>query len=213
MKLQKLAGYGPTASIVSGVSLIVFFVLLFFAPPVFGNNRALEAVAAILLLLALTLWPAALLVVGVDLEWLEHPLTHTGRMQASLVAGFIAIFLPVIFVITLVFFSQGQAPSAPIGLLCLCIGVFLLIQNWEARKAGLLHGVLPWIGLVSGGAFVLTGLSFLPTVANVLFMYVFAILFWVIATISFMFWSIWLGIYLRSAEQLPTTPAQAATPA
>jgi hypothetical protein len=211
MRLNALAGFGPTAAFVSGGSMLVALFTFIFAPAVFQNNFGLEIVFAIFLLLAMTLWPAALLVVGVDLEWLEHEATHTGWMQASLIAGFIAIFLPVLFVLSVVFAGTGNLPSLPIGLLGVALGFFLWIQNREARKAGLLHGVLPVIGLISGVAFLVMGVSFLLTFVFAGF-FLTALLGWFVGTISYCFWSIWLGVFLQSAKQLPTVaPAPGAT--
>jgi hypothetical protein len=205
LRLEKLAGYGPIAAVVSGVSLIVCLVILLVGPTIAPNFDAFSVTLVLIAAVAATLWPASLVVVGVDLRWLEHPATHTGRMQASLWAVAIAAVSFPIFGIVIAVASNTSVPAIPLAVLAICMSFYLIVQNWEARKAGLLQGVLPWIGLVSGGCFAIMGFGFVVGLASPIF-FGLGFLGFFAAIVCFSFWSIWLGIRLRGVTQ-PAAPA------
>ena len=202
MRLQSLRGFAPTAAFVAGGCLLLGVLVFIFGPPAFANNPGLEAPLAVVMILALACWPAALTVVGADLEWLEHPATHTGRMQAALVAAVIAMFMPPLVGLVAFLATNTNLPSVPAGVLGFALAVFLIIQNREARKAKLLHGVLPWIGMVAGGAFAVSGLGWLLSLASPLG-YGLAFLGLIAGGLCCLFWSVWLGVVLRRAQRLP----------
>jgi len=196
------------AAIVSGVSLVVCLLVLMFGPvlaPVLNTiSITLVAFAAV----AAATWPAALVVVGLDLDWLEHPQTHTGRMRLSLYAVALAAITFPTFGVLVAVFSTSNSTLPELGLVVLgaCIAFFLLVQNWEARRAGLLHGVLPWLGLVAGGCFALMSAASLAGQVSPIF-FGLAYLAFFAGSICFVFWSIWLGLRLRGATRLPGAPA------
>ena len=207
MKLEWLAGYGPLAAIVSGVALVVCLLVLMFGPVIAPALNAISLTLIAIAAIAAGTWPAALVVVGLDLNWLEHPATHTGRMRLSLYAVALAAVTFPIFGVLVAIFSTSNSTLPELGLVVLgaCIAYFLIVQNWEARRAGLLHGVLPWLGLVAGGCFALMAIASLAGQVSSIF-FGLAFLSFFAGAITFVFWAIWLGIRLRGATPLAATP-------
>ena len=209
MKLERLAGYGPTAALVSGGSLFIALFILIFGP---GIHPAWDGVAVAMVVvaaLAATLWPLSLVVVGLDLEWLEHPDTHTGRLRFSLWAAFLGAFCPLFFALVLIVANNSFLPALPLAVLAADMAIFLIIQNREARKAGLLKGVLPVIGYIAGGGFTLMALGFATSLLSPLAFGLGLIGFFT-GTVSFVFWSIWLGLRLhgeKNAVPIAASPA------
>jgi hypothetical protein len=226
MKLQKLAGYGPTAAFVSAGSLFVLFFLMVFGNPIFTAVPALTIPIYLVWLLALWLWLGALAVLVLDLEWLEHPATTTRWFQVAHWATLAAVFLPVLFGIELVS-DKGWLGTIVVSLLVLCVGLTLLIHNINARRAGLLKGALPWIGIVAGVAYLLVaifenGLTFgiylvwfltsermlQETVfgadppAHGIFAGISIVALW-LGQVFYIAWAIWMGVNLGSSKAAP----------
>ena len=90
------------------------------------------------------------------------------------------------------------------------VGISILVHNWDARRAGILHGVLPWLGIVSGVAMTLAGIGyalFVPIGMMALF-FLIAINFLLLGQVLYMMWAIWLGVKLaRSKVAAPATLA------
>lgn len=191
VKLRRLAGYGSQAATVSGVALAVTLVLLIFAPALFNLSDVFGVVVAALLVLGLTVWMAGMAVVGLDLDWLEHPGTHSGRMLVSLWFAVAGIFVPLLIAIVIATQAPAGVQQLAICLLGLTAGGFLTFHNVEAIRAGLLRGVLPWLGIVAGVAFLVLWLGSLvglfPLIALGFF----------IGTVFYAGWAIWLGRRLR----------------
>jgi hypothetical protein len=195
MKLQKLAGYGPTAAFVSAGSLFVFFFLLLFGYPIFNAVPALTVPIFLVWFSALWLWLGALAVLVFDLEWLEHPATSTRWFQVAHWATLAAVFLPVFFGIAIVT-NNGTLGTIIVSLLALCVGLSLLIHNIEARRAGLLQGSLPWIGIVTGVAFLLVAIGIYTVIIGFVAVW--------LGQVFYITWAIWIGVKLRGTKAAPT---------
>jgi hypothetical protein len=105
--------------------------------------------------------------------------------------------------------SETGLPAMPLAVIGFCTGFFLVVQNLEARRAGLLAGVLPWLGIVAGICFLVMAFGFLLGMAAAAF-FVLASLGWFAGAVTSAGWMIWLGVRLRGANPLPTavgTPA------
>lgn len=90
------------------------------------------------------------------------------------------------------------------------VGLTLLIHNLDGRRAGLLHGVLPWLGTVTGVAYIVAGIgfgSFLLT--PIFYMTGFNVL--VLGEALYIFWAIWMGIKLNTSKAAALTMAVSAT--
>ena len=207
MKLQRLAGYGPTAAFVSAGSLLVFFVLGSMAPVLVKVFP--YVLLAIVFFLALWLWVAALAVVVFDLEWIEHPATSTRWFLVGRWATLLAMVMPIVlglFSLT----NAGVAELAPTYFLLYgSVGLSLLIHNLDARRAGILRGALPWIGTATAVFYLLAAIGY----AIFAFGGPFAI-GWnslQLAVLLYLVWAIWLGVHLlRSKAPAPAAPAASA---
>ena len=189
MKLQRLAGYGPIAAFVSAAALFVVAVIqqVIIPPSIF-------LVTAIVYLVVIATWVGGLTITLFDLEWLEHLKTNTGLFRVALGAALVAMLMPAF--IALIQFAGVAVPYAiPYVVLWLGVGIALLVHNIEGRRAGLLHGALPWIGMAAGVGFVYLGVlqSF------VLFTTSF-VMFWYPALVPtqllYLVWAIWMGVHL-----------------
>lgn len=199
MKLEKLAGYGPAAAFVSAGSLFVFFFLLLFGYSIFTAVHALTFPVYLVWFLALWLWLGAMAVLVFDLEWLEHPATSTRWFQVAHWATLAAAFLPVLFGIAVVT-NSGSFGTIVVSLLALCVGLSLLIHNIDARRAGLLHGFLPWIGIVTGVAYLLVAIGIYAGIGFVALL---------LGQVFYIAWAIGMGVNLRrSKARLAAAPAR-----
>lgn len=199
MKLQRLAGYGPIAAFVSATALFVIAVIqqVMIPPSIF-------LVTAIVYLVVIATWVGGLTVTLFDLEWLEHPKTNTGLFRVALGAALLAMLMPAF--IALIQFAGVAVPYAiPYVVLWLGVGFALFVHNIEGRRAGLLHGVLPWIGMAAGVGFVYLGV----VQSFVLFTMAF-VMFWYNALLPtqvlYLVWAIWMGVHLIRSK----TPARVA---
>lgn len=205
MKLQRLAGYGPIAALVSAVAL--FFVAIIqqvMIPP------SIFLVTAIVFLLLLAIWVGALAVTLFDLEWLEHPKTNTSLFRVALGAALVSMVMPAL--IALIQFAGVAVPfPIPYAVLFGGVGFTMLVHNIEARRHGLLRGALPWIGIAAGAGFVYLGvLQFM-----VLFTTAFVMGWYyglIVTQVLFVIWSVWLGVHLLRAKA-PARVAAAASAA
>ena len=206
MKLQRLAGFGPATAFVSAVALVVTAVFQQVTLP-----PGLLVAEEIVYLLAFFVWVGSLTVTLFDLEWLEHPATSTGLFRIALAAILIAMVMP--GVIALVVFARLSIPlEIPWSVMLAGIGVSLVIHNIEARRARLLHGALPWIGIVAGGLFTYLGiLEFVYMFTPVLVMgFVYGMQ---PAQLLYLVWAIWMGVHLIRARSKAKVPASVAATA
>lgn len=200
MKLQRLAGYGPTAAFVSALSLFVFFFILILGYPISQVAPGLDLVLNILWFFGLWFWVAAFAVVVFDLEWLEHPATSTRWFQIAHWATLVAVVVPVVLGISLI------TGSAFLGALCVlvigvCVGISLLVHNIDARRAGLLKGNLPWVGVVAGVAYILAGIGIAISLPPLGFTAL------ILGQTFYIAWAIWLGVKLGSSKTPTAAPA------
>jgi len=200
MKLQRLAGHGPTAAYVSALSLFVFFFVLILGYPISQVAPGLSLVLNILWFFGLWLWVGAFAVVVFDLEWLEHPSTSTRWFQIAHWATLVAVVVPVVLGIALIIGSPF------LGALCVlvigvCVGISLLVHNIDARRAGLLKGNLPWVGVVAGVAYILAGIGIAISLPPLGFTAL------ILGMTFYIAWAIWLGVKLGSAKNATPSPA------
>jgi hypothetical protein len=189
MKLQRLAGFGPVAAFISAIALVVVAVFQQVSIP-----PSAFVPAVITFLLAFFVWTAGLTVTLFDLEWLEHPATSTALFRVALGAILIAMVMP--GVIALIVFAGAPIPlPIPWALLLGGVGVSLLIHNIEGRRARLIRGVLPWIGIVAGAGFVyLAILQFIFLFTPALVMGFFYGL--PLTQVLYLVWAVWMGVHL-----------------
>jgi hypothetical protein len=193
MKLEKLAGYGPTAAFVSAGSLLVFVLILLFGYPIFSAVPALTLPVFLVWFVALWIWVCAFAVLVLDLEWLEHPATSTTWFKVAHWATLVAVFLPVVFGIAVITNNGGLGTTAA-SVLALCVGFSLLVHNIDARRAGLLKGALPWIGVVAGVAYILVALTIYAGFGFIALM---------LGQTFYIAWATWLGMNWRAAKASP----------
>lgn len=221
MKLQRLAGFGPIAALVSAGALFVLFVIQEFilpAPVVFNAiltviGPVAYVVQAIVYLLLLWFWVAALSVVTFDLEWIEDPKTSTRWFQVARGLTFIAMVMPAVLLLAVLLNLPWSLQAVPDALTWGGVGISILVHNWEARRTGILRGLLPWLGIVSGVAMTLAGIGyalFIPIGLNALF-FLIGVNFLLLGQVLYMVWAIWLG--LKLARSKVAAPATLASPA
>ena len=207
MRLQKLRGYGPWLAYASALCLALAIVcmmtsLLTFTPP--QKPGAAFAVLWIFTVIFASLWMVTMLAVAVDLEWIEHPLTHTGMTYVALGGAAVATVALVLLIAS----SLANIPNGLAAFLGLCfaggIGVYLVIIDLVGRQAHVISSPLAWVGVVDGILFLvgalLVILGFAPAIALPL----------VIAIPLYLVWSIWLGFQLRKTVPSAAAAAPAA---
>ena len=203
MKLQRLAGYGPTAAFASAGSVLVFLVEQEAGSAIVGAAPPLFVALAIAFVLALFAWVASLAIVTFDLGWLEHPATSTVAIRIAQVAALVALVMTVL--VGIAPFTAGVNLQAP-SFLLLFVGVAinLLIHNFEGRRAGLLHGVLPWLGIVDGIVFVIAGLGYggflIPSIGMTVFIVGFN--FAILGFVLYIVWAVWMGVKLTRSKSV-----------
>ena len=197
MKLQRLAGYGPTAAYVSAGALFIFFFILVFGTPIAQSAPGIGVALTIVYFLAFWAWLGGLAVVVFDLEWLEHPATSTTWFQVAHWATLVALVVPVVLGIA-VLAGAGTLVQASFFVTFVLVGLSLLIHNVDARRAGLLKGALPWLGIVTGAAYVVAGIGIwtIPAIG-------FSSL--ILGQTFYIAWAAWMG------ARLGTTRGAAAT--
>lgn len=204
MKLQRLAGYGPVAAFVSAASLIVFFFIQQDGGAILQAAPNLAVPLAIAFTLAAFVWVGALTVTLFDLELAHYPATSTFWIRFALGSTLVAMVMPA--VLALIQFAGIGVPFAvPYALMWVGVGIGVLIHNVDGHRAGLLRGVLPWLGMATGAIYIIVGLAYgavLFTMALVMVWY-YGIL---TAQVLFIVWAIWLGVRLgRSKALFPAT--------
>lgn len=212
MQLQRLAGYGPLAAYVSAGFLLAFVLVGQFGTAIIQAAPGMVVPVEIVFVLALWVWIAGLAVVVSDLEWRGQPTTSARRLQVARVATLVALVMPVPFVVGLIV-NAGVPVQAPSYLLIYGgVGISLLIHNLGARRAGLLHGLLPWLGIVTGVAYILAGIGFgailIPGIGMTLYLIGFNVL--ELGEVVYIVWAIWLGVKLswtRAAVPAAVAPA------
>lgn len=193
MKLQRLAGYGPIAALVSAAALFFIAVIqqVMIPPSIF-------LATAIVFLVLFAIWVGTLTVTLFDLEWLEHPRTNTNLFRVALGASLVAMVMPAL--IALIQFAGVAVPfPIPYAVLFAGVGFTLLVHNIEGRRAGLLHGALPWIGIAAGVGFIYLGV--LQSMALFTTAFVMAWYYGLILTqVLYLVWAVWLGVHFMRAK-------------
>lgn len=198
VRLDKLRGYGPWFAFASPFFFVMSFVYLMV---IFAIWRPTSQgpppgwfgwmVAGWLLIWALFLISAFL--VALDLEWIEHPVTHTPMTYVGL--GGAAVATAAFFAILIEGFVNvgGFTVGATLFVLFAGLGVYLVVMNVVGRRAGLLGRGLPWLGITCGGCFLLAAVSSLVGTGGLAAVVVLP------AVPLYLAWSVWLGFHLRSA--------------
>jgi hypothetical protein len=150
---------------------------------------------------ALWLWVGTFAVLVLDLEWLEHPATSTTWFRIAHWATLVAVFLPVVFGIAVIT-DNGGLGTVVSSVLALCVGLSLLVHNIDARRAGLLKGALPWIGIVAGVAYLLLALTVYAGFGFIALM---------LGQVFYIAWATWMGIRLRAGNPAPANHAAVAS--
>ena len=207
MKLQRLAGFGPTAAFVSAASMLVWFVLEEAGNSIVAAAPGLLVPTVIVMTLAQFLWIAGLAVVVFDLEWLEHPATSTSRIRIAQVATLVALLMPI--PIAIAPFTLGLALQAPAFFLLFAgVATTVLVHMFEGRRARLLHGALPWFGIVIGVLYALCAVGYigilLPGIGMSVFMGGFDTNLF--TEVLYIVWATWMGVDLVRSK----TPARVA---
>ena len=187
MKLNRLAGQGPRASIASGVSAILVLLMALFGSLMSG---ALGTLFAVVLILSLTVMLGGLAIVGLDLDWIAHPDTHNGRMLASLWFAAAGAVLPLLLALGALLQAAASVMQLLVCLVGLAAGGFTILHNLEGRRARIVTGALPWLGIAAGGFFLLFWLGALITLIPLIVVGLFA------GLVLYAAWAIWLGVQL-----------------
>jgi hypothetical protein len=204
MRLDKLRGYGPWFAFASPgfFFLAVLAIILTLSNITFGTNAPTPswfgpAVAVWFLLLAL--WMVTGLVVALDLEWIEHPLTHTAMTYVGLAGAAISTlaFLGVLFESLLPISGNNLVVVATGFLFVAGLGVYLVVMNLVGWRARLLGRVLPWIGIVAGVLFLIAALMIVVGLGAGVSLPI------VPAIPLYLLWSLWLGFRLRGKAPTP----------
>jgi uncharacterized membrane protein HdeD (DUF308 family) len=145
-------------------------------------------------------------------------------MLVPRVLALLAIVISVLVLITVLTQTNSRLPWL-YGFMFIAVGTVLLVHNFEARRARLLHGALPWLGMVTGVAYLVVGLGYAawyitpdvgipvliglhlgiiqvgatPVVMDVNARY--------LAQLLYIVWAIWLGVTLRRTRAVAPAPA------
>lgn len=212
-KRQRLVSYAPLAASISAGSLLVYFLAAEqFGGAIIAAAPGLYVPLVITSLAAFALWAAGLVVVVVNLERLDHRATSMRWMQVARGAVLTALVVQVPLDIGLIV-RAGVPIQAPAYLLIYVgVGVGLLIHNLVARRVGLFGGVVPWLGIATGVAYILAGIGFgtfpIPGVGMVFYSIGFNVL--LLGQALYLVWAIWIGVKL-SRDKVVATMAATAT--
>jgi hypothetical protein len=221
VRLQWNAGHGSAAAFVSAGAVAVYFAMeqVDFS----GYAPAFATATPVGYFLALWLWLVALNVMLLDLERLERPASGARVLLVPRVLALLAIVISVFVLIAIL--TPYSSAALVYGLMFLAVGAVLLVHNIEARRTRLLHGALPWLGMVAGVAYLVVGLGYaawysgsyvgiqvligshlgiiqvatIPVVIDVNARY--------LAELLYIVWAIWLGVTLRRTRAVVPVPA------
>jgi len=212
MKLKRLAGYGPLAAFVTAGSLLLYAAIDQLGSAIAQAAPGLLAPMEYVYFVAVPLWVVALAVVVFDLEWIEHPKTSTRRLQVARAATLVALVMPVVLDIGLIAKAGVILQSPSYLLLYGGIATSLLIHNFDGRRAGVLHGVLPWLGMAAGLAYAIAGIGFgmflIPGIGPSAYMVGFNTL--LLGQVLYVAWAVWMGVTLSRSRALGTAASVAA---
>jgi hypothetical protein len=165
MKLDKLRGLGPWFAFATPVfflASVALFVSLVGSITLTSDGKPITPdwfpwVASLLVLL-LALFTLSGLVVALDLEWIEHPRTHTGLTYIGLGAMAVSSLAFLLVLVQTAFFQ-----SAPITVSAFFwvagLGVYMVVMNWVGMRAQLWGQVFGVVGIVGGACWLLVGVS------------------------------------------------------
>jgi hypothetical protein len=222
MRLQWIAGHGSSAALVSAGAVAVDFAIEQVDSS--GYAPAFAIATPVGYFLALWLWLGALNVMLFDLERRERPASGARVLLVLRVLALLAIVISVLVLIAILT-PRDLSVAWLYGLMFLAVGAVLLVYNIEARRARLLHGALPWLGMVTGVAHLVVGLGYAawyitpdvgipvliglhlgiiqvgttPVVIDVNARY--------LAQLLYIVWAIWLGVTLRRTRAVAPAPA------
>jgi len=208
LKLDKLRGFGPWFAFATPV----FFGLAFASFIILtssitytgtGADRKVSlpdwfglVAAGLVLLLGMSMLSG--LIVALDLEWIEHPRTHTGLTYVALGAMAVSTLAFYIMLIQLTFFASNGTWITAFFFVA-GLGLYLLVVNWVARRAHLLGPGLPLLGMVCGALFLIASLG--------AFGVDFTSVGFIGAVPLYLAWAIWLGFRLRGPTPADAAPA------
>jgi hypothetical protein len=202
VRLDKLRGKGPWFAFASPTFLILGLIAgsILIAnlnctpggPCSPSSGFGLE-VAGTVVIFALFILSA--LVVAIDLEWIEHPRTHSGFTYVGLAAMTVATLAFLALLLEAVVNASGWVTPLTSFLVFGGFGLYLLVMNLVGWRAHLLGRVLPWIGVVGGAmSVIVAGFLFLPSTTVTQSVGSLAL---VAFGPIYIVWSLWLGFKLR----------------
>jgi hypothetical protein len=205
---RRLAVYGPLAAHVGAGSLLVFFFFQQFGGAIATAIPALYIPSLIVFDLAFWVWLVAFAVVVFDIERLAQTTNSAHSFQVARWATIIAMIVPILLFIAQILYSSVLMPLSYLTIFG-CVGISLILHNFAARGARLLHGALPWLGVVTAVAYILAAIGFgtlLLPIGATSFMIGFNVL--LLGEVLYIAWAIWIGVKLsRSKVAAPAAVA------
>lgn len=215
MRLDKLRGFGPWFAF--AVPFLFLFTMGYWV--LLRDQTARAAVHQLIAValpegqptpsygaavgLWLVLWALIVLaglVVAVDLEWIEHPLTNTPMTYVALGGMVVATLAFIVFLVD-GFANFGVVSEALFLVAAFLVsagfGVYLVVINLVGKRAGLLGRVLPWLGVVSGTLFLVAALLIVVGLPEGAGLGAFP------GAALYFGWSLWLGFRLRGKAPEP----------
>ncbi len=216
MRLDKLRGTGPWFAFASPTFLIVGFIggVILIAnlncTSTNGRDTCSPAswfglgAAGTALIFALGFLSA--LVVAIDLEWIEHPRTHSALTYVGLAAMTVATLAFLAYLVEVLVNVSGWVTLLTSFVVFAGFGFYLVVMNLVGYRAHLLGRVLPWIGVLCGALGIISAISLIVSAPPVTqFVGTVAML---ALLPTYIVWSIWLGFKLRG--KTPTVVPTAA---
>lgn len=207
MKLDKLRGWGsmlafasPLLALLSLASFIGILAVTHPAPSAKPPVGAILAVGVSVVLLGLA--GLSGLAVALDLEWIEHPLTHTGMTYIALAGAAVGTLA---FLVTLLMPLANVQNGSLVGAIAFLIaagwGVYLVVINVVGMRARILGRPLAWLGMLAGACWLATAAFVVVLIGATGFTIIPGLLLYAL-------WSVWLGFRLRGKGPEPA-PAPA----
>jgi hypothetical protein len=110
-------------------------------------------------------------------------------------ATLVALVLPVALGVSLIT-GAGALVQASFFVTFILVGISLLIHNVDPRRADMLRGALPWLGIVTGAAYIVAGLG-IWTIAAIGFAAL------ILGQTFYIAWAVWMGMRLNASKAAP----------
>lgn len=205
MKLDKLRGWGPWLAFASPglavLAVLAFISILAAAHPAPSTRPPAAVIAAVGAATALLALAAICgLVVALDLEWIEHPLTHTGMTYVALAGATVGTLAFLALLVESFFVPAGWVAGVTGLLIPAGWGVYLVVINVVGLQARIFGRTLAWIGMLAGASWLATAVFGVVLLGAVGFTVIPGLLLYAI-------WSVWLAFRLRGRAPEPAALA------